>query len=176
MAGFRPGLAEVQSLADPQLSYNWNILIPFIPGAADTRKLSYKAISTSLPGSEIEQVTLEHRVVKLQFAGRRIYSGQWSVTMFETRDLSTRDDLIRWMDLCRSYHGNTGSFKQTYAVTAELQLFDDTPKVNREIRLLGLFPLKIEDATLDSSSSILQYSINFSFDSLLENQLTGSGS
>lgn len=166
MAGtnFRPGLQEIQSILDPLQAWNWNLLIPLIPGTADTRQISYKAISTTVPGSQVEQVPLETHGIKLNYAGRRVWSGTWNVTLVETRTASTRDSLLKWMDLARSWSGNSGSYKSVYGVTAELQLFDDLPQIIRSIRLYGLFPTQIDDASLEQSSSIVQYSCTFSYD------------
>ena len=161
---FRPGLQEVQSVQDPLMQWNWNILIPTIPGTGDTRDISYKAISTSIPSSSLEQVPLESHGIKLNFAGRRTWTGTWNVTMIETRTASTRDMLIKWMELARSWVNNSGSYKSRYGVMAELQLFDDIPTLVRSIVMVGMFPLEIGEATLDQSSGIVQYSVNFSYD------------
>ena len=161
---FRPGFTEIQSILDPLFTYNWNVLFPTIPGSDDTRELSYKAISSEIPSSQIEQVPLETKGIKLNFAGRRMYTGTWQVTFVETRTASTRDKFLKWQDIARSIVTNSGSYKSLYAVTAELQLFDDVPNLVRSIRLLGCFPTEVGTATLDQSSSIVQYACTFSFD------------
>lgn len=164
MAGFRPGLLETSSVLDPLQQWNFNILFPNVPGSSDTRDLSYKITSSAIPGTQVEQVSVETHGIKLNFAGRRTWSGSWNCTMFETRINSTRTRLLNWMELARSWKNNSGSYKSQYAVTAELQLFDDIPTIARSIRVYGVFPQSIDDVSLDQSSAVISYSCTFSFD------------
>lgn len=49
-------------------------------------------------------------------------------------------------------------------MTAALQLYDDRPLVVRNLELINLFPLEVTQTTLDQTSGIIQYSVNFSYD------------
>ena len=164
MATFRPGLAEATSVLDPLQQWNFNVLFPNVPGSSDTRDLSYKITASSIPGTTIEQAPVETHGIKLNFAGRRTWSGTWSCTLFETRTNSTRQRLINWMELARSWQNNSGSYKSQYAVTAELQLFDDIPNIARSVRVFGVWPTSVDDVTLDQSSSIVSYQVQLSYD------------
>ncbi len=165
---FRPQLNEYLSVGDPLISADFFLLIPFIPGSADPRKISYKVISTALPGSQIEQVPYEIGARKFNYAGRRTYSGNWTATLIETADGSTRGDLLRWMDIARPYATGAGTYKNQYSVSAELRVYDAGNRVAVASVIKGLFPLSIDDANLDQSSSVIQYSVQFSFDSTAE--------
>lgn len=167
----RSGLQEVQSVLDVLQTWNWDLVIPTIPGASDTRALTYKCISTSIPGSSIEQVGLEAHGVKLNFAGRRTWSGSWEATFVETRDGNTRALFIAWMELIRSWENNTGSYKSQYSVPVELSLYDDLPQVVRAIKLIGAFPTAVGDVSLDQTSGIVQYAITFSYDYTTEQKV-----
>lgn len=160
----RTSLQNVQSVKDVLQTWNWDIFFPTIPGAADTRPFSYKAISTSLPGFTIEQVPLEAHGVKLHFAGRRVWQGTWDVTLVESRDVSTRSTLVAWAEMARSWKNNSGSYKQDYAVTSELVLYDDLPKEVGNILMLGAWPTVVGDAQLDNSAGIIQYTVTMSYD------------
>jgi hypothetical protein len=144
--------------------WNWNLTIPNIPGSSLSREVSYKALSTSIPGSKLEQVGLEAHGIKLNFAGRRQWDGTWNVTLVETRDSSTRDAFLAWQELARSWKANAGSYKSIYSTTVSLELYDDLPQVVREIKLFGVFPTSIDDVQLDQTGDIVRYSIQFSFD------------
>jgi hypothetical protein len=160
----RTHLKEVLSIQDPLQQWNWDLILASIPGFGDTRSISYKCVSTQIPNSAVEQVGMEAHGVKLNFAGKRIWSQQWEATFLETRDSSTRDAFVRWHELMRSWKNNSGSYKSEYAVTGALQLYDDRPRVVREFQMYGLFPLEVTNTTLDQASEIIRYSVNFSYD------------
>ena len=165
---FRPTLNDYRSVGDPLIAADFLLLIPSIPGAADSRKISYKVVSTALPGTAIEQVPVEIGARKHNFAGRRTYSGTWSATLIETADASTRGDILNWISLARPYASGAGSYKNFYARTAELQVFDAANKMTISSVITGLFPLSLEDFTLEQSSNVIQYSVQFSFDEATE--------
>ena len=160
----RTHLKEVLSVQDPLQTWNWDIILASIPGLADPRGITYKCVSTQIPNSAVEQVPLEAHGVKLNFAGKRVWSQQWEATFFESRDSSTRDAFVNWHEMARSWQNNSGSYKSEYAVTGSLQLYDDRPLVVRTFELYGLFPLEVTPGTLDQASQIIQYSVNFSYD------------
>lgn len=160
----RPTLQNVLSLPDPQLSYNWSISIPRIPGVADTRQISYRAISTSIPGTTIEAANWEAHGVRLQSAGRRRYDDTWEFTVVEMRDASTRDMIIAWLEYARSWTSNTGAFKSEYAVPAILTLYDDKSAPTREIKLTNAWPSGIGAVQLSQSAEVVQYQITLAFD------------
>lgn len=160
----RTHLREVLSTLDPLQTWAWDVVLPYIPGVSDTRQVTYKCTSTQIPGSQTEQVPLEAHGVKLNFAGRRVWSGRWEATFFESRDSGTRDVFFRWMEFMRSWEQNSGSYKSEYAVTAALQLYDDRPTVVREIKLYGLFPMDLQDVQLEQTSEVLKYNVSFSYD------------
>ena len=160
----RSGLQEAIGIQDILQTWNWDVMIPRIPGASDTRELMYKCVSTTVPGSNIEQVPLEIHGVKLNYAGRRTWSGTWEATFVESRDSNTRRLFLDWMELTRSWQNNTGAYKSTYAVPVELTLYDDLPQAVRSIKLINAFPTAVGDLTLDQSSAVVQYAITFSFD------------
>jgi hypothetical protein len=165
---FRPALNEYKSVGDPLMTSDFFLMIPFIPGSPDPRKLSYKVINTSLPGSQIEQIPYEIGARKFNFAGRRVYSGTWTAQLVETADASTRADLLRWMDITRPYASGNGTYKNQYSVSAELRVYDAANRVAVSSVIKGMFPLSIEDSNLDQSSTVLQYSVQFSFDEVDE--------
>ena len=165
---FRPTLMDYRSVGDPLLNCDWYLLIPNIPGASDTRRMSYKVVSTALPGTQIEQVTMEIGAKKFNFAGRRVYSGTWTATLVETADASTRGDLIRWMDMARPYAVGAGTFRSQYGQTAELRVYDAANNVAVSSVIHALFPISIDDTPLEQSSSIISYSVQFSFDAVDE--------
>lgn len=160
----RTNLNNMLSLLDPQLAYNWGVAIPRIPGIADSRQFTYRAISTSIPGTSIEAAQWEGHGMRLQSAGRRRYDDTWEVTLIETRDSATRDLLLAWKEFTRSWRNNSGAYKSEYAVPAELTMYDDKAVAVRGIKLINAWPSAIGQVQLSQSNEIVQYQVTFSFD------------
>lgn len=160
----RPNLTDLESVKDPLQTWNWSLLLPNIPGSNLGRDLTIKCVSSAIPGSTVEQVPVEAHGMKLNFAGRRTWSGTWTATFFETRDAGTRAAFVSWLELTRSWENNTGSYKEDYAVTGSLELYDDLPQVVKTIKIRGLFVQDLSEVSLDQTSGVITYSVTFSFD------------
>ncbi len=160
----RTGLNDVVSVQDPLQTWNWDLFLPNIPGSGLSRDITIKCVSSTIPGSSVEQVGVEAHGVKLNFAGRRTWSGTWSATFFESRNSSTRTAFIQWLEFMRSWANNSGTYKQQYSVTGELSLYDDLPQVVKGIKLVGMFVQQVDDVSLDQTSGVIQYQVTFSYD------------
>ena len=164
----RTSLQNMQSVLDPLQAWNWDITFPRIPGTADTRQMTYRAVSTSIPGTSLEDVTWEGHGIKLHYAGKRRYADSWTIDIIEVRDASSRDMLLNWVELARSWVNNSGSYKSTYAVPVEVSLYDDIPNDIRDIQLVNAFPTAIGDVTLDQGSDIIKYQVTLAFDLFID--------
>lgn len=160
----KTSLQEMMSVLDPQKTFNWELVLPNIPGLADTRQLTFKCISTEIPDSNVEQVSWEGHGVKLHFSGRRTWTGTWTATFVEDRLNSTRSAFVNWLELIRSWDNNSGSYKSQYAVPGEITMYDDTNTAIRAIKVINIWPTGIGAPTLDQTADIVKYTITFSFD------------
>lgn len=160
----RTSLQNMLSVLDPMVTWNWDISIPRIPGVPDTRQLTFRAISTTLPETTIETTVWEGHGLRLQSAGRRRFADSWECTFIETRDAGTRDMILTWLEMIRSWGTNTGSYKSEYAVPIELTLYDDKPQPVRGIKLVNAWPTQLGSVSLSQGSEIVQYSVTFAFD------------
>lgn len=161
----RNGLLQALAIQDVLQSWSWGVIIPRVPGVGDTRSLTSKCISTSIPGFQIEQVQQDLQGgIQLRYAGRRLWDQTWQATFIESRDSSTRGDLVAWANLIRNPLLGTGSYKIAYAVPIELSLYDDAGLVSRSIKLVNAFPTQVAEASLDQSNGVVQYAVTFSFD------------
>jgi len=165
----RTGLSDIRALPDPLMGYNFDLVIPNVPGGGDARSLTIKCMSTSIPGMSTEDVTVSLKGIDTKYAGRPMYTHTLSCTYLETRDLSTRDAIRNWIKLQRDFRANTGSYKSDYATTASLMLYDDTGAAIRQISLEGFFPQNMDDAALDGGSSTpVNIAVTFAYDSFDE--------
>lgn len=165
----RTSLSDVRSLPDPLQGWNYDLIIPNIPGGGDTRSLTIKCMTASIPGVSLDDVMVSLHGVEVKYAGREVFTHTMDVTYLETRDMGTRDALRNWMETARNVRNNTGGYKSEYATQANLQLYDDTGAVVRTIVMDGFFPQNLQDAALDGSNSTpVNVSVSFFYDSHYE--------
>lgn len=160
----RTSLQDIQSTQDPLLAYNFDIILPPLPGGGSNRQLTIRCQSTTIPESQLEQTSVEAHGIKLNFAGRRTWTGTWSATFFETRTNSTRDAIVAWQELARSWIGNAGTYKSVYSIPVEIVLYDDLPQVIRRIKMVGVFPTDTGAPSFDYTATVVTYQVQFSFD------------
>lgn len=166
MATARTSYSDCRALPDPLLSYNFDLIIPVVPGGGDGKGLTVRCKSTSLPGTSVDDVTVSIHGVDLKYAGKQLWTHTLQVQYQETRDMLVSTALKRWIEFARNTRQNTGSYKVNYETTADLVLYDDAVKVIRTIRLEGFFPQTMDDAALDGSSSTpVEISATFFYDS-----------
>jgi hypothetical protein len=162
----RTSVFDLQAVGDPALSWNFDLFLPSIPGSADTRDLTWKCMSTGLPGSEINRVPVPMHGVELIYMGNRQWSHTFNTTFLEAIDWQTRTKLFNWMEAGRSWAKNSGSEAATYKVTGQITLYDDIPNVAKTITVYGMWPSNIADITLDGGNGTghVTQDITWSFD------------
>ncbi len=151
----RSSLQDVQSIQDPAVSWNFDLFLPSIPGSSDTRDLTFKCMTTDLPGSSIEKVEVALHGVTLQFAGRKIYTHTMNVQFMESADYMTREKFRRWQESMRSWINNTGTLASAYKVNAQIVLYNDLPAVVRTTNIIGMWPETIAEVALNGGASEL---------------------
>lgn len=160
----RSSLADVLSLQDPAVSYNFDLFLPAIPGSSDTRDLTFKCMTTEMPGSTIERVDVALHGVNVVYGGRKTYTHSIPVTFLETADWATREKFRRWHNM-RDWINNTGMLSSQYKVEGQIVVYNDKPEVVRTCRVRGLWPDVISETQLDgSASNLVQLNITFAYD------------
>ena len=161
----RTSLSDVAGLADPILSYNFDLIFPSIPGGGDSRSMTIKCMTSSLPGMELEQVTSGLHGVEVSHAGRQIWTKTFQATFYETRDGATRGSIRKWIEFARNNGKNSGQYKSAYAINAQMVVYDDIPNPINTATIFGLFPKQIDDQSFDgSNSNVISASVTFSYD------------
>jgi len=164
----KTSLQDIRALPDPLFTYQWDVYIATLPGTGNSRSLTYKATSTSIPGSTLENVPVNLAGAELRYAGRQNYSHSFTLTLHETRDVGSLEMLRRWQRVARDNTLNTGTYKSVYATSVELVLYDDTNSEVRRITLIGCFPETIDDAALDRASGAVSINCTLSYDYIEE--------
>jgi hypothetical protein len=161
----RTSLYDISAVADPAQSWNFDLFLPTIPGSSDTRALTWKCMTTALPGFNLDRVVAPLHGMELVYAGRKTFSHSFTSTFMEAADWSTRSQFYAWSELTRSWINNSGSFASAYKVNGDLVVYNDLPQVARTIRCVGMWPAEVSDVELDgSASNLVTLSITWSFD------------
>lgn len=150
----RTSFADVLGLVDPLLQFNFDLIIPNMPGTSgyNARAFKSKIMTTSIPGRTIEPVEVALHGAAYDVAGRAVYTRSLPFEMLETRDLASRTALSQWHRFTRD-DSSLGGFHAEYATTVELQLNDDKDNVIKIIRLYKCWLESFDDSSLDGSAS-----------------------
>lgn len=161
----RSSLQNVMSLQDPAQSWNFDLFLPSIPGSSDTRDLTFKCMTTDLPGAGLEPVEVALHGVTLKFAGRAIYTHTLNAVFLEMSDWGTRQKFVNWRESIRSWQQNTGSIAAAYKTSAQIVVYNDVPQVMRTVNITGLWPETIGDVPLNGGeSATVSLTITFQYD------------
>jgi hypothetical protein len=165
----RTSLADVSSIADPATSWEYDLLLPSIPGSSDTRQLTYRCQSSALPGVGLEPVEVALHGVVLKFAGRAIYTHTFESVFMEGSDYATRTAFVNWKESARSWVNNSGTLASQYKVNAQIVLYNSLPQVTKTVNIFGLFPETVGDYPLDgSASNLMTLTVTWQFDYLTD--------
>jgi hypothetical protein len=162
----RTSLADISSLPDPLLAYNFDLLIPNVPGGGSPRALTLKCMNTNVPGSILEQVLIQLHGAETVSAGRVTFTHTLAATFLETRDMTTRDAIRLWQDFARDVRVNGGNYKAGYATDGMILLYDDTGTTVATINVRNMWPSEMTEFAVDgSNSTAANISVTFNYDS-----------
>lgn len=148
----RSSLADVISLGDPALTWNFDLFIPTIPGSADSRHITFRCQSVDLPGVQLESVNAELHGTSVPYASRLQYTQTLNLTLMETSDFAARTAINRWIQTARSWRSNSGSPFSLYAVTALIVCYDNIPQPTATTQINYMWPENLQDVTLSGDS------------------------
>lgn len=170
----RVSLNDMGSMVDPQSTFDWAIWLPSVPGTPySTRDFTFRATATTIPALTIEEIKVEAQGLAFNFGGKRTWEMKQDVTIYETRDGVGRNLVEGWLDYIRNVRANTGNYRDSYAVQAEVDLYDAAGVVTQRIGLSKFFPVSLSQASLDQSSGLLTYTVNCSYDRSIPLPLNG---
>lgn len=168
----KPNLDEIQSIPDPMLSDNFELLFPNIPGAQGdtaTRALRLQCKNTIKPGTQMEDVPVELFGHRAMHAGRRTFSNEISVEFIEDAFGTIGKSLESWVEWVRSKRTQSGHFKRDYAQDAVLNIFDQEGNQVLSYKIVNMWPSNVPDETFDgSSATAISLSCSFKYDYYLE--------
>lgn len=196
----KPNLLSAHQYKDPALSFEYELIIPYIPGSEkftmnDERVFGgdYEAAiarqfgaSTSAAGLmrifatavATPEKTIDEVLVNLAGGHELVYAGliktahDVSVTFKERRDYVIWNAINQWAEFCRAHQTQHGHYKDEYSVVATLKVFDQKSKQVMLFKLYGFWPSNVPSISFDATSSnAIEHSITFKCD-FFEEEMT----
>ena len=192
-------LIEMHAMTDPALSFEFELVIPRIPGqggdlvtGATIRNNDVEAAiqeqygknlnsasilrifaqTVDLPDKQIEPVTVQLTGGELVYAGLNKFTHEMAVNFPERRDYVVYKAINHWVEYCRAHRTQHGHYKKDYSVTARLFVFDQISKEVARFVLYGFWPNNVPSIAYDASASnAIEHSITFKCD-FFENEMT----
>tara|TARA_Y100001963_G_scaffold127143_1_gene180309 strand:- start:4642 stop:5157 length:516 start_codon:yes stop_codon:yes gene_type:complete len=153
------------SVADPLLSDNFKVEIPLPREVSmDAKPLQIQIKSAPLPGSQLEQQIAEAFGHTTRHAGRRTFSGTWSVGYQESDDLKIKKRIEKWFDLTRKVETQTGGKKEDYAVKVLYHILNNRDEIVASYVIHGVWPTQEPELGMEQSGQALEVQVEFSFD------------
>ena len=153
-------------LTDPLLSDNYRIEFPAPKSVAgaDMKPLMIQVKSAAKPGTTIEAQIAEVFGHTLRFAGRKTFSGTWSVAYQESSDLKITKFLEDWHESIRGTESQLGASKDEYAVTVNFIILNNKDEKMATYEIFGVWPTASPELPMESSATALEITGEFAFD------------
>jgi hypothetical protein len=161
-------IEKVRALTDPLKIFQFKMSISPIPKivtGVNGDELSLRCTATELPGSTVEQSTISLGGYDVRYAGRRLYSGTWPVTIIESMNADMIKFFELWQSLCNDPVLGVQQSSAIYKVNGIIELYTGENTVTHRRRIQGIFPTEVNAIGLDmSSSDAAKLEVSFSYD------------
>ena len=156
--GARPNLFQV------------NLTFPAIAtgGAVASKKVTFMARASQLPGSSVGTVPVYYFGRELKFAGNRSFP-DWTLQIINDEDFAIRNSMESWLNAINSHTGNIRNSSAVsnlgYTVDATVSQYGKSGTELKKYKFVGMFPIDVAPIDLDWSSNdtIEEYSVSFAY-------------
>lgn len=158
-------LSDVRQYGDPLRSYNFDLVIPSMPGFGNGLFLRIGVTTTSIPGAGSNTFESNHHGHTLKHAGRGTHPRTLVAEYEETGNLDVINAFRSWRNLQWDPETGVQAPPDVYKTDGFLQLFNSSKELIKNMRIRGLFVEEIADAPLDGGADdSVKVSITFSYD------------
>ena len=161
-------IEKVRALTDPLKVFQFKMSISPIPKIVtgiSGDELSLRCTATELPGSTVEQAVVSLGGYDVRYAGRRVYSGSWPVTIIESANADMIKFFELWQALCNDPVTGVQQPSTIYKANGIIELYTGENDIKHRRRIQGIFPTEVNAIGLDmSSSDAAKLEIQFSYD------------
>lgn len=186
-------LIEAHQYTDPMLSFEYELIIPFIPGQGNFSIEGGRVAGGDFEGAiarqygaqtqaaglmrvfsttvQMPEKTIDEVLVNLAGGHELVYAGLMktahdvSVNIKERRDMVICKALNNWGEYCRAHLTQHGHYKSEYSVNTTVRIFDQKSKTVEQYKLYGFWPSNVPGIALDSTSSnAIEHAVTFKVD------------
>jgi hypothetical protein len=160
-------LDEVNKQKDVMDTVHFALRFGNIPGfSGDSSPMTILCQTASIPGLTIEPVEVGLHGHTVRFRGRKTFSGTMSIGFVETASYEIQRRLRAWNEYCVGTNtSSSGGYKDQYAITAELEVYDVTQKIADRLSIFGVWPSDVPEVQLDGQSAqAMLINPSFTFD------------
>lgn len=146
-------LNEARNLGDSLRQYNFELVIPNVPGGGDGDILRLRVISTSLPGLSSEMVERAQHGFTIKEAGRGNTPRSLPCEFFESSDLTVYKMLKAWHTLQWNPQTGAQATASVYKTKGYIKVLGNDRAEKVSIVLNGLCIEDVPDSALSGESS-----------------------
>ena len=162
-------IENLKALGEPLKTFNYEVYIPQVPGAGtDGVNLRFYVDQASIPASGSEQVPVFAGGHEIRYAGRGIYSHDWTIGLRLYENQEVMRFLNFWHRLQWDKTTGVQVSSDVYKTTIFLQLNTAANAIAHQWRIIGAFVANIGEVPLapDNSNPII-VPVTFGFDYFL---------
>lgn len=163
-------LEEFESTGDPLLDDNFEIIFSGMPSniSEGNSALRIHTKTGVLPGTTIEDLMKEAFGYQLRYAGRKTWSGSFTLELNENHEAKMLKILRKWHKVARKTRTATGELKSGYAATATFNILNNDGSVLDTTTIVGVWPSQVPDYQFGGVAQAVPCSVEFKFDYTLD--------
>lgn len=171
----KPSINELRSLGHHQTTYDWGIQfisLPSLISGFSSSDLNTRCTTSTLPQMSLEEIPITLRGHKAFQHGIASYGNKLSLTLYETMDSKVQDFLNAYMNMQWMPVTGVQVPKSLNQCAFLLTLLNSEHKATRYYTIIGAWLQSYQPSgNLQSSSSeVLSYQCDFTFDYFLTNK------
>jgi len=146
----------------------FKVTMPF-PGFAavggETESMAFLCRATTLPSSEVAEITIPFRGRNLYVAGDRTFQ-TWDTTILNDTDFLIRNAIERWSNGINNHSDNEGLTNPTdYQVDAFVDHLDRNGNTIKSYTFRGMFPITLAqiDLNYDQAAGIEEFACTWRY-------------
>ncbi len=158
-------LEDVRGLSDSLKNFNFDLVIPNVPGGGDGEAFRLHVVTAAIPGLSSEIIERAHHGFTVKEAGRGQFPRVFPCEFYESSDLKIFKALKAWHDL--QWDKNTGAqaARTVYTTSIYLKTLGNDRNESASIKMNSCFIEDIADSPVSGDNSeTVRVSVTFSYD------------
>lgn len=159
-------IVDVRAITRPQRSYQWEVSVEGL-STGGLPSLTFYAKTVSIPQTSVETISINHKGLKTNHAGRDASSHTVSLTFWDDEAQTIQKFFLDWLDkLILNPLTGGGVSRELYAANMTIRLRNAEDNADTAKITLGhVFPTEISEINLSyDSSEPVEISVTLSYD------------